>query len=1575
MFFALSPGVVTILCHGESLFPQTFGDVLAKAYVETIGREKTIIGPAVLAVASADPTNTKGPSPRANDDMAVTEEEVQVDIHVLENDQSGHRDEDDDDDDDNDDDEHDEEQDGVNDDEDAAIDRSSVDLDPTTPGLQFERSTPQGSYSVSNGWVTFTPADDFFGSTSIQYTVKSKGGETSNPATISLDVSNVNDAPLISGIAIGLIEATAGVPVVLTLDYLNVIDVDSEALSIVALPGVNYTVDGNTITPDATYSGQLSVPVQVTDGEATSNISSITLNVARQQEENQPPRIEGQNAVSMDEDQSRAIVPEDLLINDPDATPETVFTVHVQPGDNYSVEGKTITPDLNFNGELTVRVTVDDGEKMSEEFDLKVQVASVNDLPLITGQTPNPLSTAEETPIAISLANLTVTDVDNTYPNEFTLKIAAGNNYSVAGEVVTPAPNFVGVLTVPVMVNDGFNDSAPFDLSMSVQNTNDAPVISGQIPLSISENQPIALGVSQLVITDPDSDLATLTLSILAGEHYSVDGHTIIPATGFNGTLSVRVFVSDGLANSNFFDVTIAVTPINDIPVITGQDALSMTEGNSITLTIENVTVEDADNTYPTDFTLLVQPGDNYVASGNTVTPSADFTGPLFVNAVVSDGVNTSAVAQLEITVTPVNDPPVITAHQLVSTDEDTPRAITVADIVIADPDNTSGFVLSVFPGENYSLVGNTITPSPDYNGLLTVDVQVSDGELTSNVYHLPVQVIAVNDKPVITGQVPVQTAEDTPVTIELSRLTVFDQDNTYPAGFSLIISPGSDYTVSGSTVIPTTDFNGTLNVSVAVSDGQAFSDPFMFQIQVGDANDAPQITGQVSVSTNEEAPVTLALSHVSVFDPDSAFPTGFTLLVSPGANYTVSGTTITPALNFAGVLTVPLRVNDGVNNSASFDFQLQVDPINDPPSFGAIANQQLAENAPATSIIIRDISKGPMEDDQQLTFIANSSNTAVIEDPIIQYTPGSPTAVLSYVVKPNTSGVVTLTVVAIDNGSNTAPHQNSYTASFQVDVLEINTAPTLDVISNISLMEDAELQNITLSGITAGQGETQSLMVSATANKPELLEQLEVVYTSPAATGLLRFKAKPNVHGSINVSVTVTDNGSAVSPNVNTITRSFTVIIQPVNDVPLFTSSPVLVAVVNESYEYRVTATDPDGDRLTIGATAKPTWLTVSGSGNGQALLHGKPPEGALGNVGVTLTATDGSGTAQQSFDIFVNVRPLLTNLAAVTEEDAPAAFPVNFFTAGYSDRNENQLQNLLITNLPAFGVLMLADREVQAGDTISATLLSQLVYHPNENFFGDDSFGWNAFDGYHYSVLPARVDIAVVPLNDPPMIVLANDTLRYEVNGEAQALSPMLDIIDPDDDTLHSASLAFYAGYRPNMEVFEFDAIDGIRADFNFQTGVLAFVGTASLEQYRTALRSVRYLYQNTIDPILEPKGVSYTVHDGDSEGEPADKVIVLQYTFVEFEIPSGFTPNGDNANDTWVIDRPGGGLEEMDDAVISVYNKRGVLVYRSKGFDRAWDGTLNGEVLPPDTYFFTIDLRLRNQKTYKGIVTILR
>ena len=98
----------------------------------------------------------------------------------------------------------------------------------------------------------------------------------------------------------------------------------------------------------------------------------------------------------------------------------------------------------------------------------------MNDAPVITGQAA--LSTAEDTALTISLDDLIVTDPDNTYPADFTLTVQAGSNYTVDGATITPAANFNGTLTVPVVVNDGMTDSNIYNLTVTVTAVNDAPV-------------------------------------------------------------------------------------------------------------------------------------------------------------------------------------------------------------------------------------------------------------------------------------------------------------------------------------------------------------------------------------------------------------------------------------------------------------------------------------------------------------------------------------------------------------------------------------------------------------------------------------------------------------------------------------------------------------------------------------------------------------------------------------------------------------------------------------------------------------------------------------------------------------------------------------------------------------------------------------------------------------------------------------------------------------------------------------------------------------------------------------------
>ena len=143
---------------------------------------------------------------------------------------------------------------------------------------------------------------------------------------------------------------------------------------------------------------------------------------------------------------------------------------------------------------------VNDGKNDSPLFLFQINVNPVNDVPVITGQ--HPLSTPKNTVVSIDLSQLIVADPDNNYPDGFSLRISKGNNYSFAGSIVTPSPEFVGILNVGVNVNDGTSSSPEYKIKIEVQapTVNAPPVITGQKRISIAQNTSLSIQFSHLLV-------------------------------------------------------------------------------------------------------------------------------------------------------------------------------------------------------------------------------------------------------------------------------------------------------------------------------------------------------------------------------------------------------------------------------------------------------------------------------------------------------------------------------------------------------------------------------------------------------------------------------------------------------------------------------------------------------------------------------------------------------------------------------------------------------------------------------------------------------------------------------------------------------------------------------------------------------------------------------------------------------------------------------------------------------------------------------------------------------------------
>ncbi len=137
-----------------------------------------------------------------------------------------------------------------------------------------------------------------------------------------------------------------------------------------------------------------------------------------------------------------------------------------------------------------------------------------------------------------------------------------------------------------------------------------------------------------------------------------------------------------------------------------------------------------------------------------------------------------------------------------------------------------------------------------------------------------------------------------------------------------------------------------------------------------------------------------------------------------------------------------------------------------------------------------------------------------------------------------------------------------------------------------------------------------------------------------------------------------------------------------------------------------------------------------------------------------------------------------------------------------------------------------------------------------------------------------PIVRDIDVVPVNDAPVVVLTSGFVYTEGDGDV-LVDGGLTVSDADDTMLTGATVAITSGYVEGQDVLGFTDQNGISGTFDPSTGVLTLTGSATLQEYRDALRSVTYL--NTSEtPDTTDRVFRFIVSDGTDDSAPAFKTI---------------------------------------------------------------------------------------------------
>jgi hypothetical protein len=688
------------------------------------------------------------------------------------------------------------------------------------------------SIGADNQSVDFTPGADRFGEFTFSYTIENDLGDSST-ATVTVNVSPVNDAPTVKDLNYQIVEDSVD-PLVITpsevfdpgpfettqqVSFVSASPIAGQTNGTVVLNGGNVEY-----IPAAGFNGDAFFTV-IGQDSAGASTSPTTITVAVSEVNDAPIPFEG--TLETNEDTALIVSGEvagiDIIaLSAPGPANESTQTLTLTDlgtPSNGVLENTngvvTYTPNENYFGtdSFTYEITDNGFPELSATGTITVNVAPINDAP---------------------------TAVDDT----------GAANFVVLG--------FAGQATPLDVLR---NDSA------------------GPLESSIDTIRVVEVGTPSIGGT------VSIAADGLTVNYQPPVGLTTFPATE---TFTYTIEDSEGLQDTATAEVTIIPPQLpfaqSDSPAAIDEDT---TDGTAIDVLANDLVNEGA----TAELISFTQPANGTVTLDNNNTPN-DFSDDRLVyvpNAnvfqpdtftyVLNDTEEGSQPSTGTVTVTfnEQNDAPTSVNRSFTDLTEDTPRTFTAAtllDGMSAGPLEDGVQTLTI---TNVSIASSTegsveivdgdvvFTPGPDFNGSTQFLLTVSDDGTTSGVADplssvstISLQIAAVNDDPV-GGPDNVATAEDTALPISGAALLANDRPGPDTATDELaeqqvsIVAPSGALTSSaGGTVTydgtdfsytPAADFNGSDSFTYEISDGVGGTGSAVVTVQVTEVNDAPTAT------------------------------------------------------------------------------------------------------------------------------------------------------------------------------------------------------------------------------------------------------------------------------------------------------------------------------------------------------------------------------------------------------------------------------------------------------------------------------------------------------------------------------------------------------------------------------------------------------------------------------------------------------------------------------------------------------------------------------------------------------------
>ena len=730
----------------------------------------------------------------------------------------------------------------------------------------------------------------------------------------------------------------------------------------------------------------------------------------------------------------------------------TTGVLTFSPAPNFEVPA-----DADGDNQYVVTVRATDGVKVGTQT-LTVTVGDVNEVPTFTvGANPTILEDAGAQSVAGFLTNVrTGPDPEAGQTLSFTVTVTgttgtmaftAAPAIDATGRLTyTVAPNANGTATISVVAKDsggtangGVDTSAAQTFVITATAVNDAPSFVVGPNQTVLENSPAqsVTGFAAAISAGPADEAGqalsftvtvtgtTGTLAFTVAPAIAANGlltYTVAPGTVGLATISVVLNDNGGTANGGVSasaaqTFTIRSATVNDPPTFTvgpNPTVLEDAGAQAVPGFLTAISAGPPDEAYQTVFIETAVVGTTGTMAF-TVAPSIDATGRLTytvapnangtatISVVAKDdggtaggGVDKSAAQTFVISATAVNDPPTFTGG---------PNQTVLED---AAPQSVANFVTGVSAGP------------PDEAGqavAFTVTVIQTTGTL------------AFTAAPAIdaTGRLTYTLAPNTNGTATIS---VVAKDDGGTANGGADTSSAQTFVITATAVNDPPAFTVGLNQTVLEDAAPQSVANFVTGISTGPPDESSQTVSFV---------VTAATPSLFSTQPAIDATGRLTYTLAPNANGTVT------------ITVVAKDTGGGADTSAAQTFTITITPVNDAPSFGVGANQNVRGDAGPQTVpgFASSILAGPPDEaGQNITFTVSVDKPALFA--VLPTVDAAGT--LRYTPSRTANGVAQITVTATDNGGTANGGVNtSAPATFTVSI----TSFAEPVITPVTTAED----------------------------------------------------------------------------------------------------------------------------------------------------------------------------------------------------------------------------------------------------------------------------------------------------------------------------------------------------------------------------------------------------------------------------------------------------------------------------------------------------------------------------------------